>query len=206
MISRYCRDDASRDASVTRTAISSAERSTNFGEVQRRALHEEMLYMNKSMLMGVALGIGVATAGGVAAYQFFGAPRVEQGSALADPQPGEQSSDAVTSSAEQAEAAAAAPRSSSSDAARPSVQAAPAPAPSAAALPDCNPDASKPKDGKRIAVTTIGALVGGAVARDVGDRDLTTAVGAAVGAFAGNKIQQKIQERKAAQTGAPCAQ
>jgi uncharacterized protein YcfJ len=166
-----------------------------------------MLYMNKSMLMGVALGIGVATAGGVAAYQFFGDTGVRQGSAIVEPE--------APAAAEQAQAAPAPARaaatsspSSAAPAPRPSTQAAapaPAPATAAAALP-CNPDAAPPKDSKRIAGTALGALVGGAVAHDVGDRDLTTAVGAAVGAFAGNKIQQKIQEHKAAENGTPCAQ
>lgn len=159
--------------------------------------------MNKSMLLGVALGIGVATAGGVAAYQFFGPTAAEQGSATVEPA----SADAAAEQAEAAPAAAAPSRSVSAPAPRPSTPTPePAPATAASALPDCNPDAAPPKDGKRIAGTAIGALVGGAVARDVGDRDLTTAVGAAVGAFAGNKIQQKIQERRAASAGTPCAQ
>ena len=162
--------------------------------------------MNKSMLMGVALGIGVATAGGVAAYQFFSPTAAEQGSAIVEPA-------SVDAAAEQAEpapapvAAAAPARPASAPAPRPATPApAPAPAATASTMPDCNPDAAPPKDGKRIAGTTIGAIVGGAVAHDVGDRDLTTAVGAAVGAFAGNKIQQKIQEKRAATAGTPCAQ
>jgi uncharacterized protein YcfJ len=174
-----------------------------------------MLYMNKSMLMGVALGIGTATAGGVAAYQFFGVPVAEQGSAIVEQEPA--GDDAHALAAEQVEAApaparaASVPRASSAPAPRPTTAAAapaPAPAPAAAAatLPDCNPDAAPPKDSKRIAGTALGALVGGAVAHDVGDRDITTAVGAAVGAYAGRKIQQKIQEHKASEAGTPCAQ
>jgi uncharacterized protein YcfJ len=45
----------------------------------------------------------------------------------------------------------------------------------------------------------VGAVGGGAVAKDVGDRDLTTAVGAAAGAFIGKKIQQRVQENRAEQ-------
>jgi uncharacterized protein YcfJ len=56
--------------------------------------------------------------------------------------------------------------------------------------------AKEPADDKRIAGTAVGAVVGGAVARDVGDRDLTTAVGAAVGALAGNQAQKKFQENR----------
>jgi uncharacterized protein YcfJ len=168
--------------------------------------------MNKSMLMGVALGIGAATAGGVAAYQFFGTPVAEQGSAIVEAEPAIQEDPAAAAEHVQAAPAPArgattAARASSAPAPRPSTQAAaPAPAPAAATLADCNPDAAPPKDSKRIAGTALGALVGGAVAHDVGDRDLTTAVGAAVGAYAGRKIQQKIQEKKASEAGTPCAQ
>ena len=36
--------------------------------------------MNKQMLLGMVAGIGVATAGGVLGYQFFGQPKAnEQG-------------------------------------------------------------------------------------------------------------------------------
>lgn len=171
--------------------------------------------MNKSMLMGVALGVGIATAGGVAAYQYLGNPAAPgaQGSAVVEPEV----APAASSSAESRPARTApAPQSRATAAVRtaqPAARSAPAPAAtaaapaaqSAAAGPGCDPDApAQPKDGKRIAGTTLGALIGGAVARDVGDRNLTTAVGAAVGAYAGNKIQQKIQERNAA--GRPCAQ
>jgi len=172
--------------------------------------------MNKSMLMGVALGVGVATASGVAGYQFLGnRAQVDQGSAIVEPEPATfEDRDATsattpvhaTSATTPVRAAAAPERSAPPPAPRPAAQIAqPAPAATASTLPDCNPDATQPKDGKRIAGTAIGALVGGAVARDVGDRNLTTAVGAAVGAYAGNKIQQKIQERKASEAGTPCS-
>lgn len=36
---------------------------------------------------------------------------------------------------------------------------------------------TEPKDRQRIAGTAVGAVVGGAVGKDVGDRDLTTVVG-----------------------------
>ena len=57
-----------------------------------------------------------------------------------------------------------------------------------------------PTDERRITGTVIGALVGGAVGKDIGDRDLTTAAGAAVGAYAGNQAQKKIQEQQTVTT------
>jgi uncharacterized protein YcfJ len=56
--------------------------------------------------------------------------------------------------------------------------------------------ANEPRDEKKIAGTVVGALVGGAVGKDVGDRDLTTAAGAAVGAIAGNKAQEAFQDNR----------
>jgi uncharacterized protein YcfJ len=56
-----------------------------------------------------------------------------------------------------------------------------------------------PKDPHRIAGTAGGAIVGGAVGKDLGDRDLTTAVGAAAGALIGREIQEKIQDNRAEQ-------
>ena len=60
--------------------------------------------------------------------------------------------------------------------------------------------AADPKDEHRIAGTVIGALVGGAVGKDVGDRDITTAAGAAVGAIAGNQAQEKFQDGRTVTT------
>jgi uncharacterized protein YcfJ len=139
--------------------------------------------MNKSMLLGVVAGIGVATAGGVAGYQFFGQPTADdQGSAMVTEEP---------AAAEPALAAA-----------RP----APAPAQAAAAPPappqeECWDEEvqveADPKDRHQIAGTALGAVVGGAIGNDVGDSDLTTAAGAAAGAFIGRKIQQRIQDNRA---------
>jgi len=56
-----------------------------------------------------------------------------------------------------------------------------------------------PKDPHRIAGTAVGAVVGGAVGKDVGDHDITTAVGAAAGALIGRKVQEEIQDNHAGQ-------
>jgi uncharacterized protein YcfJ len=131
--------------------------------------------MNKSMLMGVVAGVGVATAGGVLGYQFLGKPAAE------------------VAVEEQAPAAAA-----------PAMRPATAPAArTAAAAPaeECWDEevavTTDPKDEHRIAGTAVGAVVGGAIGKDIGDRDITTAAGAAAGALIGRKIQERIQENNA---------
>ena len=60
--------------------------------------------------------------------------------------------------------------------------------------------ANEPRDEKKIAGTAVGALVGGAVGKDIGDRDLTTVAGAAVGAIAGNKAQEAFQDNRTTTT------
>ncbi|HEX5047883.1 MAG TPA: glycine zipper 2TM domain-containing protein [Gammaproteobacteria bacterium] len=158
--------------------------------------------MNKSMLTGVVAGIAVATAGGVAGYQFFGQPRADQqGSAeivqesLVEPQ-------TVVARAEPAAQPQTAASAQSRPAARPaSTTAAPKTA-AVAPAEECwdeevTVEADK-KDPNAIAGTAIGAVVGGAIGKDVGDRNLTTAAGAAAGAFIGRKIQKKVQDNHAA--------
>jgi uncharacterized protein YcfJ len=131
--------------------------------------------MNKSMLMGVVAGVGVATAGGVLGYQFLGKP--------------------VADVAVETEAPAAA---------APATRPAAAPATRTAAAPpaeECWDEevqvTADPKDEHRIAGTAIGAVVGGAIGKDIGDRDITTAAGAAAGALIGRKIQERVQENRA---------
>jgi uncharacterized protein YcfJ len=108
---------------------------------------------NKSTWIGVVAGIGVAIAGGAAAYTYLGASAANE--------------------------------------------------PSAGAQEECwNEEVATvadPKDRHRIAGTAGGALVGGAVGKDVGDRDITTVVGAAAGALIGREIQEEIQENRAEQ-------
>ncbi|HSC16418.1 MAG TPA: glycine zipper 2TM domain-containing protein, partial [Gammaproteobacteria bacterium] len=121
--------------------------------------------MNKSMLMGLVAGIGVATAGGVLGYQYLG----------------EQGADTAVE-ADDAAAASAAP-------AAPAARTATAPA------QECwdeeVADTAAPKDEHRVAGTAIGAVVGGAIGKELGDgdSDLATAAGAAAGALLGRKAQ-----------------
>ncbi len=127
--------------------------------------------MNKSMLIGIAAGVAVATAGGVVAgYQLFGKSADEEA----------QDAGYVAQT------------------------------PQAAALEECWEEEvtvqAEARDSNRIAGTAIGAILGGAVARDVGDRDLTTAAGAAVGAAAGRRAQREFQEnRTTTETEIRCA-
>src|SRR5688572_20028274 len=128
--------------------------------------------MNKSMLMGLVAGIGVATAGGVLGYQFLG----------------KQGADVAVEEDAAADAAAAA-RASTARAA------------TAAPAEECWDEevqvTADPKDQHRIAGTAVGAVVGGAIGKDIGDRDITTAAGAAAGALIGRKVQEEIQENRA---------
>ncbi|HZF27788.1 MAG TPA: glycine zipper 2TM domain-containing protein [Gammaproteobacteria bacterium] len=150
--------------------------------------------MNKSMLTGVVAGIAVATAGGVAGYQFFGQPRVDQqGSAVAV-------EDSVREPVLARAEPAAQPRTPAPTQSRPAA-ATPKTTPAAAPAEECWDEEvtvqEDQKDPNAIAGTAVGAVVGGAIGKDVGDRNLTTAAGAAAGAFIGRKIQKKIQENHA---------
>jgi uncharacterized protein YcfJ len=123
--------------------------------------------MNKSMLMGLVGGIGIATAGGVLGYQFLGQPADEV--------------------AVEAEAPAAA-------------RTAPAARTAAAPAQECWDEevhvTDAPKDEHRVAGTAIGAVVGGAIGKELHDSDLSTAAGAAAGAFIGRKAQGEFQENR----------
>jgi uncharacterized protein YcfJ len=133
--------------------------------------------MNKSMLMGLVAGIGVATAGGVLGVQFLGKPGADVATEVEQPAPG-----------------AAAPAS------RPTASATRT---AAAPAEECWDEevavTADPKDEHRIAGTAVGAVVGGAIGKDIGDRDITTAAGAAAGALIGRKIQERIQDNRADQ-------
>ena len=149
--------------------------------------------MNKSMIVGITAGIAVATTGGViAGYTMLGQQELEQqGSNVVI-----EAQDAIEQQQTQIAPAVAPAPAQTEPVARP------APAPVATAVQqECWDEEVTvqvdPKDQHQIAGTAVGAVVGGAVAKDVGDRDLTTAVGAAAGAFIGKKIQERIQDNRA---------
>jgi len=139
---------------------------------------------NKSMLIGLVAGMGIAAAGGVAAYQFLG-KRADEGSATVE-QPS-------------AHAAPAKSKTASAPRAQPTSE----PTTVAAATPaeDCWDEEVTTQrdktDEHAIAGTALGAAVGGAIGSDVGNKKITTAAGAAAGAYIGRKIQQHIQENQA---------
>jgi uncharacterized protein YcfJ len=132
--------------------------------------------MNKSMLMGLVAGIGVATAGGVAGYQYLGARNAD--------------------TAEEAAASSAAPASNAAPATHAAHTAAP---PAQECWDEEVRDTAAPKDEHRVAGTAIGAVVGGAIGKELsdGDSDLATAAGAAAGAFIGRKAQGEYQQNRA---------
>jgi len=151
--------------------------------------------MNKSMLSGVLGGVGLATAGGVAGFVLLGEPTVTN-----TPQ---DALDAETTAitAEQPQIETVAVQATPQAAPRPSVQAAQAqtsvaPAPVEQRCWDEEVTvAVEPKDENAIAGTTAGALLGGAIAKKVGDdNNLLTIAGAVGGAYAGRRVQQRIQE------------
>ena len=128
--------------------------------------------MNKSMLMGLVGGIGIATAGGVLGYQFLGEP-----------------ADEVAVEAEAPVASTAAPAARTAAAQAPAQECWDVEVPVTAA----------PKDEHRVAGTALGAVVGGAIGKELHDSDLSTAAGAAAGAFIGRKAQGEFQENREGQ-------
>jgi uncharacterized protein YcfJ len=171
--------------------------------------------MNKSMLTGIVAGVAIATAGGVAGYAFLAEPSEAPGSAVVIDEPAAVPTGAETAVPAPAPAVAAAPAP-----AQP-VARAPAPAPARTAAPRPQPVATPaaapvvqeecwdeevtvqadPKDDRAIAGTATGAILGGALAKKLGDdNDLLTAAGAAAGAFAGRRVQREIQENNTTTT------
>ena len=165
---------------------------------------------NKSMLIGMVAGIGIAAAGGVAAYQFLGSRAGTSKAAWPSsrkraPAQAQQGSAEIVVARATPAAPAPAPRAAPADSSRSARanRAAPGRGPAAPAAPaeECWDEEVTvqldPKDEHAIAGTAVGAVVGGAIGKDVGDRDLTTAAGAAAGAFIGRKIQKT-------HSGEPC--
>ena len=146
---------------------------------------------NKSVLVGMIAGIGIATAGGVAAYQFLGHRAQEQDPvAVEDALGSEQVAVAQVTQAPAAkpQAAPAKPRATTTTA---------TPAPAEECWDEEVTVQNAPKAQLGIGGTAAGAVVGGAIAHNVGDSDVATAAGAAAGAFIGRKIQKQIQENRA---------
>jgi uncharacterized protein YcfJ len=125
--------------------------------------------MNKSMLMGLVAGVGVATAGGVLGYQYLGERNADTAA--------EAGHAAATSTAPATRTAA---------------------APAQECWDEQVADTAAPKDEHRVAGTAIGAVVGGAIGKELGDgdSDLATAAGAAAGAVLGRKAQGEFQENR----------
>lgn len=151
--------------------------------------------MNKSMLTGLLGGVGLATAGGVAGFVMLGEPASTdemQGSVEPVPAAVVEESPQVASAPAQVSA----PPPSQPIAEPVQVQASVAPAPVEERCWDEEVVVQvEPKDENAITGTTAGALLGGAIAKKVGDdNDLLTVAGAVGGAFAGRRVQQKIQE------------
>jgi uncharacterized protein YcfJ len=155
--------------------------------------------MNKSMLIGVVAGIGVAAAGGVTAFALLGQPSEldANGSAAvveAPAVPEEQ----ITPAPAAAATATPAPKPVAA-APRPVAQPAPQPAPEPVVQEECWDEEVvvqvEPKDDKAIAGTAAGAVIGGALAKKLGDdNDLAAAAGAAAGGFFGRRAQRNRQE------------
>jgi len=163
--------------------------------------------MNKSILTGILAGVGVATAGGVAAFALLGQdPALDaQGSAIAIEEPAAESLAAPAPAPQPAPTATVARTQTSAPAPRPAATAAPAPAPAAAPAEECWDEEVTvqvdPRDDKAIAGTAAGAVIGGAIAKNVGDdNDLATAAGAAAGAFFGRRMQRRMQENNTTTT------
>ena len=136
--------------------------------------------MNKSMLIGVVGGVVLATAGGVAGYSLLGetAQNENQADALLIDETIELSAPA-----------------------QPEVIAAAAQAPQEECWDEEVTVQAQARDQHAVAGTTAGALIGGALAKKLGDdRDLATAAGAAAGAYLGRRAQQEYQDNNTTTT------
>lgn len=165
--------------------------------------------MNRAMVIGLVGGIGIATAGGVAglALMSHSGQLNESGSAVVDEaaMPAEaavagtgsavEPTSQIQTPAAQPAPTRAAPPAPAPTAARVAPQPAAAPAPEQRCWDEEVVVQAEPRDDQAIAGTAAGALIGGALAKKLGDdNDLATAAGAAAGAFAGRRFQRQYQE------------
>lgn len=157
--------------------------------------------MNKSLIIGLVVGIAIAAAGAVVASYALrdDAPTTEISGV--DPSYADQAA-STPMEVESNDPAPAPDTSTASAAPAPAPAAAPAPAPAAPAE-ECWDETVEhpvePKDDKRIAGTAIGAVIGGVVGHQFGGgsgKTLATAAGAAAGAYGGRKAQEKYQDGK----------
>lgn len=161
--------------------------------------------MDKSMLIGVVAGVGIAVAGGVAGFALLDGAGNEQEQLEGQVDAGyvEQAPVAAPAAAPVAAPAAAQPRAPAEPAR--TVTAAAPPAPIAAPAEECWEEQvevpAEPRDERAIAGTAAGAVIGGALADRLGDDDdLVTAAGAAAGAFIGRRAQREFQENRTTTT------
>lgn len=143
--------------------------------------------MNKSMMIGVIAGVGIAVAGGVAGFTLLGSTS----------QPDATESE-LLSAEDQAVEVAAHEDVHMADAATGSVA-------ETVVTEECWDEEvtvqADPRDEHAIAGTAAGAVIGGALADRLGDDDdLVTAAGAAAGAFLGRKAQREYQENRTTTT------
>lgn len=174
--------------------------------------------MNKSMVIGLIGGIGIATAGGVGSYALLSqSGDQEQGATAVVEKPSAVETSPAVDTTLAGQSAQPTPVPTPAPTSRPRTTApapAPAPAPTAtqAAAPQVQPAVSAPvaeqrcwdeevtvqadpRDDKAVAGTAAGAVLGGAIAKRLGDdNDLATAAGAAAGALAGRRLQRRVQE------------
>jgi uncharacterized protein YcfJ len=145
--------------------------------------------MNKSMLIGIVAGIGIAVAGGVAAVSIMG--NASDGQEQLTPESAVDSMGVAVVPQDVPEA--------THNVAVVSAQ------PEPVFIEECWDEEvevqAQARDDKAIAGTAAGALIGGALADRLGDDDdLVTAAGAAAGAYLGRRAQREYQENRTTTT------
>jgi uncharacterized protein YcfJ len=146
--------------------------------------------MNKSVLIGMVAGIGIAVAGGVA-----GVTLMNNSAETVEPLAMEETAEAVDTMA----IADATPEAPAQNVVVVNNE------PEPVFVEECWDEVvevpAEARDDKAIAGTAAGALIGGALADRLGDDDdLVTAAGAAAGAFLGRRAQREYQENRTTTT------